>query len=166
MRNLLTVPVLSCALFLSACGFQPLHGTRANGSSVSADLARVEVAQQHGRLGQLVRNEIVAHISPAGTRSTSAYKLTFETESKVKSLVEARNTETLRHQLQLFVNFELIELSTGNQVYKGKTFSFVSFDHVEAPSTNYFALANARKRAARQTGEDIRTRLAAFFAGR
>ncbi len=47
-----------------------------------------------------------------------------------------------------------------------KTFSQVSFDRTTADFSNLQAETDAMERAAREIGNDIRTRLAAYFATR
>ena len=58
----------------------------------------------------------------------------------------------------------LMPSQTGKPVYSGKTFSQVSYDRIDAPVANLQAQVNAQERAAKETGQDIRTRLAAYLS--
>jgi len=150
---------------LAACGFQPLYGTSGlNSPSVSAKLASVAVPEQTSRVGQLIRNEILAAISPAGTNAAAGYRLDMTPLSNDDTAVEAQNTDVLRRSYRLNVSFDLVESASGKRVYTGKTFSYVAYDRTGAPFANLQARANAEERAAQEVGLDIRTRLAAYFA--
>jgi hypothetical protein len=64
--------LLAFAVLLQGCGYQPLYATRADGTSVSQDLASVSVQHQSTRVGQLVRNEIEdQHGQPARLHQTA-----------------------------------------------------------------------------------------------
>jgi LPS-assembly lipoprotein len=150
---------------LAGCGFSPLYGTSGLASaSVSQRLAGVAVPEQTTRVGQLIRNEILSAIAPAGTVAGTEYRLDMTPTTNDESTVEAQNTDVLRRSYRLSVEFELIEAASGKQVYSGKTFSYVSYDRTGAPFANQQARVNAEERAAQEVGLDIRTRLAAYFA--
>ncbi len=159
-RTLLVV----AALGLGGCGFTPLYGTPDNSSPVALKLASITVAEQDNRLGQLVRNEIISGITPAGSPGGDAYRLELQTEGSEEVAIDAINTESLRQLYRANVKFVLYDTQTGKPVYSGKTFSQVGYDRVDAPVANLQAQVNAQERAARETGQDIRTRLAAFLS--
>lgn len=153
------------AATLAACGFQPLYGTSGlEGASVSTRLSSVSVPEQTTRVGQLVRNEILSAIAPAGAANGDDYRLDLFPETSDDVAVEAQNTDVLRRSYRLSVAFDLVDTTTGKPVYSGKTFSHVSYDRTGAPFANLQARTNAEERAAREVGIDIRTRLAAYFA--
>jgi LPS-assembly lipoprotein len=166
MPRLLQGLVGLCLLaLLAGCGFQPLYGTSGlSGDSVSTKLASVAIPEQRTRVGQLIRNEILAAVAPAGTATTTVYRLDMTPKTSDDTAVEAQNTDVLRRSYRLNVSFALVESASGKQVYSGKTFSYVSYDRTGAPFANLQALANAEERAAQEAGLDIRTRLAAYFA--
>jgi len=159
-----SVAVAGLALALGACGFRPLYGTPDYGPSVSAQLAAVDVEEQHTRIGQLVRNEIVAGISPAGGGSEGSYRLILHPVADDVVAIEGSDTDAVRRTFKLIVEFQLIDTGAGKQVYAGKTFSHVSYDRVVAPVANLQAEINAQERAAKEVGTDIRLRVAAFFS--
>ncbi len=158
------IAVLLCTLAVSGCGFTPLYGTPESGSPVALKLASITVDDPTTRLGQLVRNEIVSGITPVGSAGGSAYRLELVTEDSEVVAIDGFNTESLRQHYKANVRFVLYDNDTGKPVYSGKTFSQVPYDRVDAPVANLQAQVNAQERAAIETGQDIRTRLAAYFS--
>jgi hypothetical protein len=71
-----------------------------------------------------------------------------------------------RMRLRLTVSYELLEAGSGTKVSSGKTFSAVSYDIIHQPVADLQAESNATDRAAQEVAVDIRTRLAAYMAGR
>jgi LPS-assembly lipoprotein len=164
MHSLGRILLLTSALVLSGCGFSPLYGTGPDGSSVSSQLAGISVDEQNTRLGQLVRNEIVSSVTPAGDTGGRTHRLFLEAIGSEAEAIEAINTESLRQHYTANVSFVLYDNSTGKAVYSGKTFSQVAYDRVDVPAANLQAQVNAQERAAREVGQDIRTRIAAYLA--
>lgn len=160
-------PALAAAcLMLAGCGFQPLYGTFDDGSSVAVQLASVSIPEQKTRVGQLIRNELLASIAPAGSESGNAYTLELQPEASEETAIEAFTTEVLRRAYRVNVDFRLHESASGKLLYAGKSFSQVSYDRTGTPFANLQARINAEERAAKEVGTDIRTRIAAFFATR
>jgi len=164
MRTFSRIVLVASALGLAGCGFTPLYGTTDAGSPVALKLASISVTEQDTRLGQLVRNEIVSGISPAGSAGGLAYRLELEARGSEELAISAIDTDTLRKHYRVNVSFVLYDASSGKPVYSGKTFSQVSYDRIDAPVANLQAQVNAQERAAAETGRDIRTRLAAFLS--
>lgn len=151
-------------LALSACGFQPLYATRDDGSSVSQQLAEVNVSPQTDRVGQLVRNEIVRSTRPAGTQAEDRFYLRFEARSNSQTLIDTADTVHRRLAYNLSTNFRLIDASTNKVIFSGRAFSRVPYDRLDASFSNVQARVNAEEQAAKQVGQEMRTRLAAFLA--
>lgn len=155
---------LALALAVAGCGFRPLYETRSDGTSAATELAAVTVEPQNDRTGQLVRNRLVATMSPVGSAAAPAYRLAFDAQEDTETLVLERDTQVSRRAYRLTVRFRLVDLGTGQAVYSGRTFSQVSYDRVESEFANIQARIDAAERAAREVADDIRLRLAGYFA--
>lgn len=164
MKSTAAIILAAAGLMLAGCGFQPLYGTTETGGNVAYQLASISVDPQNTRLGQLIRNEIVSGITPAGSAGGTAYRLAFTPQDSEFTSIDSVNTEPLRQQYKVNATFTLVDTSTGKPVHSGKTFSQVSYDRVDAPAANLQALTNAQERAAIEIGRDIRIRLAAYFS--
>ncbi len=158
------------ALFgLQACNtFRPLYGT--NGveeqSSVVTELSNVDIPEPKNRLQQLIRNNLISSMSPPGREGNGRYTLIIVPASDEFNLVIQRNTDVSRSSYRLKVAFSLRDGTSGRKIYSGNTFSEVSYDKITSEFANLQARNNAEERAARQVSQDIRTRLAAYFATR
>jgi LPS-assembly lipoprotein len=159
------IVVLGLFFGLTACGFQPLYGTRHDGGSAGHDLAFVAVAEQTTRLGQLIRNELIPSMAAPG-RDDDLYTLELLPRAAEEVSIQAFDTDVLRRSFRVDVDFRLIENSSGTNLYAGRTFSQASYDRTGTPFANAQARITAEERAAKEVGVDIRTRIAAFFASR
>lgn len=155
--------VLSAGFVLSACGFEPLYGTTAAGSNVAVQLSAIEIDEQNNRLGQLIRNDLLSSFT-TGPPQPSRYRLQFTAIAGSQTLVEQSNENTRRFSYRVNVEYRLIDERTGQELSAGKTFSQVSYDRTTSDFANVQAETNAMERAAKEIGNDIRTRLAAYFA--
>ena len=162
-QTILAQLFLAVGFALSACGFQPLYGTSAVGSNVAAQLSAIEIEEQDNRLGQLIRNDLLSSFT-TGPAQPSRYRLQFTAIAGSQTLVEQSNEDTRRFSYRVNVDYRLIDERTGNELSAGKTFSQVSYDRTTSDFANVQAETNAMERAAKEIGNDIRTRLAAYFS--
>ena len=160
----LRVLALGAALVVAACGFEPMYATNPAGSSVSRELASVEVVQQSTRLGQLIRNELVATIVPVGQQEAQLYTLELLPRAAEEVTIRDFDTGVLRKSFRVEAAFRLSDALSGSELYAGRTFAQASYDRTDAPFADRQARVAAEERAAREVGSDIATRLAAFFA--
>ena len=164
--NQIGLPLLLLgAVLLQGCGYQPLYATRDDGSSVSQDLASVSVEMQSTRVGQLVRNEIVRSIRPAGGAAPDRYVLKLASTGDSQTLVDTSDTVHRRLAYNLTTDFQLIDISSQKPIFSGRAFSRVPYDRLNASFTNVQARVNAEEQAAQQVGQEVRLRVAAFLAG-
>lgn len=164
--NQIGLPLLLLgAVLLQGCGYQPLYATRDGGSSVSQDLASVSVEMQSTRVGQLVRNEIVRSIRPAGGAAPDRYVLKLAATGDSQTLVDTSDTVHRRLAYNLTTDFQLIDISSQKPIFSGRAFSRVPYDRLNASFTNVQARVNAEEQAAQQVGQEVRLRVAAFLAG-
>lgn len=164
--NQIGLPLLLLgAILLQGCGYQPLYATRDDGSSVSQDLASVSVEMQSTRVGQLVRNEIVRSIRPAGGAAPDRYVLKLAATGSSQTLVDTSDTVHRRLAYNLTTDFQLIDISSQKPIFSGRAFSRVPYDRLNASFTNVQARVNAEEQAAQQVGQEVRLRVAAFLAG-
>ncbi len=170
MRCIRVGMIALAALFgLQACNnLRPLYGT--NGveeqSSVVTELSNVQIPQPQNRIQQLIRNNLISTMSPPGQEGDGRYTLVLVPQSDEFDLVIERNTDVSRRSYRLKVAFSLRDSSSGRKIYSGSTVSEVSYDKITSEFANLQAKTNAEERAARQVSQDIRTRLAAYFAKR
>jgi LPS-assembly lipoprotein len=145
---------------VSGCGFRPLY-QKGSGSD-AAVLASVDVAVIKDRIGQQLRNLLLAAFSPRGTSLHSAYKLTvILKESKVGLAIETDETAT-RANLTLSATFHLTSQRQPDLgTFTGNAFSTNSYDILTSDFATLSAENDARNRGLRSLSEEIRIRVAA-----
>jgi LPS-assembly lipoprotein len=162
------ISILGAAVVaLAVCGcssMRPLYGSSGLSSGVSTELSSIVIPEPKTRLEQLIRNDLVAAMRPAGAAGDDRYTLVLKPEAKDDKAIEAQTTDTLRKTVRLNVGFSLLDRRTSNSVYSGRTFSQVSYDETGQSFADLQARTNALERAAHEVSSDIRTRLAAHFA--
>jgi LPS-assembly lipoprotein len=157
---------LVVALGLSGCGYRPLYESSSDGRGVVTQLSGITVQEQDSRAGQLIRNNLLSSMRPAGTVTDDRFNLILAPAVIQSQLVDRQRPGIQRERLRLNVAYRLVNVATGKDVKSGKTFSTVSYDIVHEPVADLQAEANALNRAAQEVGGDIHTRLAAFMASR
>jgi LPS-assembly lipoprotein len=159
------VAVLALSLPLAGC-FKPMYASLDDGASpVIEELSRVNVAPIGERVGQRVRNELIYSFS-GGEAADLPYKLVVTLKHHVEDSVIQPTGEAITKTYELRANFTLIEVENGKVLYGGSTLSRAAFDRTTQLFANQRAELDAEERAARTVAENVKTRVAAYFASR
>lgn len=157
-----------CAAVLGGCGFRPLYQEpepSAGAVGVGRELAAVEIAPIPDRVGQLVRNDLIYHMRGSETGGTADYRLDVRLIESISELAVERTGFATRSNLRLAAVYSLVDLGTGRQLVNGRSRAISSYNIVDASFSTLTAQNAARERAAARIAEEIRVRLAAYFAG-
>jgi len=142
---------------LGGCtGFKPLYGTSGSSGSVATDISAISVDEQHTRVGQIVRNELLDGSRPGQVR----FALKLQVTEKAIDVATLSTTLGSRRRIALTAHYELIDLTTGKSVTSGDSFSNVEFNLINQPVADLQAADDARGRAGRELGQDLRLRIA------
>jgi len=149
------------ALALAGCGaYRPLYGSAGGGGNVVATLAAMDVQEQHDRAGQLVRNELLDGVASGPQR----YKLSLATSEAVIGVASMATGTASRSRYNLRAHYELYDSRDNHLLTSGDTFANAEFDTLKIPVADIQAQSDARSRAAKELGQDIRLRLAAYLS--
>lgn len=157
--------VLGFAL-LGGCGFKPLYGVTDEGGHVADELSYVAIPEKRDRLHQLIRNQLLSTMSPAGGPNGDRYRLEFVPRVDANNVVIEPDGDVSRRLYKLAVDYRLLDNGSDKVLHQGRTFSHLSYDRVRSEFANIEAEKDIRERASIQVADDIRTRLAAYFASR
>jgi LPS-assembly lipoprotein len=161
MRILLSIAMCVGLLLLAGCtSYRPLYGKGPSGEGVTTSLAAVAVPEQHTRSAQLVRNELLNSMGSAPAK----FSLKIIVAEKIVDVSTLSASNLRRKRFSLTVHYELVNNSSGVVASSGDSFSNVSFDTVRQPVADLQAASNAMERAAQEVGQDLRQRIAAYFA--
>ncbi|MCX7295543.1 MAG: LPS assembly lipoprotein LptE [Hyphomicrobiales bacterium] len=167
---------LSLAGLTAGC-FQPLYGDRSvavGGSSLSDKLSAVEVppvkaenGTRIARVGIEMRDQLLFDLTGGGPASSSAYRLDIRlTSSQVQVIVDINSARPEIQNYGINAIYSLIDNATGKQVINGTTFSRVSYN-IPGQQQRFAGdrgLIDAENRAAKVIADNIRSRLASYFA--
>ncbi|WP_169566592.1 LPS assembly lipoprotein LptE [Sneathiella limimaris] len=151
-------------LSVAACGFQPLYGRQTQNAKVTAALDQTYVLPIEGRVGQIVRNELLDRVSPKGLPSRSLYQLKVKLREVKQGLAIDKSDSTNRYNLTLIGQYTLLDSSGKTAVYKGSAQSVASYNVVDSDFANLAAEKNAQKRSAIVVAEEIHRQLSVFLS--
>ena len=146
------------------CAMRPLYGSASADGSVPDALESVTIPEADNRLGQLIRNDLVSGMRPAGSGAPDRYELVINSRSREENAVEEEDSHVARRTVRVNATFVLRDIASGKPVFQGKTFSVVAYDRTGQSFADLQAFNDAIERAARVVSTDIRTRVAAYFA--
>ncbi len=151
-------------LFLTGCGLKPLYASHDGSKNVAAELSSISIPPAENRLDQIIRNDLLSSIRPAGSGSDSRYTLELASTTKEDQAAKLNNLGADRRTVVIRVEYRLVERGSGQVVDRGRSFSRVSYDETGQSFNDLRAKDAAGERAAHEVSEDIKTRLAAHFA--
>ena len=153
------------ALLVSACGFQPLYGEGPGVPSAAvAAMAETRVALIADRAGQELRNNLLDRLTPRGQPSRPRYELQVGLAERRDNLGISRDDSATYARLTLTATFSLREVASGQVVTSGQSQWTNGFTVVASHFANLTSEADARSRALREIGEDIRQKLGLHFS--
>jgi len=143
---------------LSACGYQPLHGTRqtAQNTQMQKELSRVWVYEIRDREGQQLHNELLNLFNTKGRPKQPKYKLVINYNEGSSGLGIGKDDFATRANLFVEANFSL----SGPVSLDGTSQSVVSYNILTSPTGTEFAKRDARARAIKNVATDIHRRVA------
>ena len=161
MEKVAAIVLIIGLSFLTGCAsYRPLYGTGPSGENVTTSLAVVSVPEQHTRSAQLIRNELLSTMG----KGVSKFVLNMTITEKTIDVSTLSASSLHRKRFNLVAHYELVKSPSGAVVNSGDSFSNVSFDTVRQPVADLQAADNAMARAAQEVGQDLRQRVAAYFA--
>ncbi|MFE0752714.1 LPS assembly lipoprotein LptE [Inquilinus sp. NPDC058860] len=150
-------------LALGACGLRPLYGTNSVGTAMSDRLGQVNVGIIGDRSGQILRTELIRTLNPQGRPAQPAYDLGVALAESQQDVNLISDLTTTRKNLTMTASFVLTDRKTGQPVFSDSVSEITSFNVLADQYTTLVGERDARERALRSLGEDIRTRLALYF---
>jgi LPS-assembly lipoprotein len=153
-----TLALLSAAA-IGGCGFIPLYGA----PGVAGSLAHIQVVAPEGRVGYLLREDLddaLGHdkaapptyrLEMAIGQSRGAHGLTVSGVSQ-------------RFEVDLSVDYSLIDLATGKVAHQGHVISDISYDSTVQPYAGIAARQDTQDRVAADAASKIQLQLSAWLA--
>lgn len=159
-RTLLAVIGLSP--LVAGCGFRPLYGE--SGGAADKQLANVRVAPLADRTGQLLHNYLRDRLNPYGQPSQPTYELKVTLTQQERDLGVLEDETASRASLTLTLTYQLLALTNGAPVSTGNSVAIASYDILADRYASEISKRDALDRALVQLADDVKLRLATFFA--
>ena len=153
---------------LSGCGssgFQPLYGAAGIGAQAHEKLAQVKITPIPGRVGQVIRNDLIFQTTGGGQPQPPAYQLDIAVRETIASTLVRSDGDARSQIYNIDASFKLIRLSDKEVVLIGTSFGRAGFERFESIFSNVRARQDAEDRAARTVSQDLKSRLSAYLAG-
>ncbi len=166
MKNNLAVGLVAgMALLLAGCGFSPMYGGNGDTGAINpaADLSNFDVEITPERTAQLVRNELLRNVPPASL-GNAPYVLKLSAKMEERNLLTTSGARLRQMQLRLSADYSLLARNGKKPLTTGKTFAYAAYAVTREHLASEHARMQAEKAVARKVAEDIRRRLAIFFA--
>ncbi|NNG05688.1 MAG: hypothetical protein HKM95_16520 [Inquilinus sp.] len=158
------VLIAGAVLALAACGFRPLYADGGQDTAASAELARIEVAVIPDRSGQILRADLIDGLSPRGRPARPLYRLEVTLRERQEELGIDKTDTAVRANLFITANFSLLPADGGEPLLDRRVGLITSYNILLDEFATLTAENDARERALRQIGSDIRTQLALYFS--
>ena len=150
---------------LTGCGFKPLYATGDDDETVTSDgLAATRIQPISGRTGQQLHNLLRDRLNPAGQSTQPAYVLTVSVSQTITELGIRKDETATRANLTLTAAFTLRDTKSNSVVLSSTSVSVVSYNILDALYATTVAEKDAVERGLRVLADDIRLRLAVYFA--
>lgn len=149
---------------MGACGFSPVYGTASHGGAVGVALGNVQIDPIADRNGQVLRNNLIDRLYTDGRPASPRYRLAVALAATEEELGIQKDATATRARLRLQASYELIEISTGQVVYRTFSRSVISFNLLDSQFAVLATRQDAYDRGLTELADDIRTRLALYFA--
>jgi LPS-assembly lipoprotein len=166
------VCVGALTLSVSAC-FRPLYGSSVGGGSpVAQELAAIDVKQTQDRLGQerighYLRQEMIFELEGGGKSAEKRYSLELNLKQRIQTAIV--DTVTGRADSAMLiseVNYVLRAYGSDTPIINEKAEATASYDRNPQRFASIRAARDAEIKLSKQLAEQIRNRLAAYFATR
>lgn len=150
-------------LALAACGFHPLYAKReAPGADPVAQMAGIQVAMIENRLGQKLRNELVARLNPRGEPAAAKYVLNVHMTETVSGLAHSQDGNATLAEYTVATTFSLTANGTRAGT-SGSVRAMIASDFLGARYASVAAERDAEDRAITQTADQIVSQIAVYL---
>jgi LPS-assembly lipoprotein len=164
--------LLGLTVTAGACGFRPLYDQGGGEAGpVAAELARVAIAPVDaapldGRIGQVLRNELLRLFDPRGSGAAARYRLDIALASNSAALAISSDDTITRYNVILDATVVLVGIESGAELYRATTRAVGSYDAQRSDYGTAIAERSTREDAARDLGRRIAAMVSAVLAQR
>ena len=148
IRNLIIILVL---LFISNCGFKPIHQITETDSNFSNYTVEVQNS---------VSREIIDELNTSFTTDGEInYKAIISVNEDLNPLIINTNGTVAKYRIEIEINYQLIQLDSGDVISEGTTRGFAQYDTVDSEVSNEDTRKSMTKIAAKNALQIMSSRI-------
>ncbi|WP_350335729.1 LPS assembly lipoprotein LptE [Coralliovum pocilloporae] len=163
----------SLSIGLAGCQVQPLYSSSGTSFSsveagtTSAELASIDVEKAEDRVELETRNALIFSLTGGDAPLDRRYTLQYRVQTTIANVgFDPNLSRQTAEQVTAYASFRLYDVTTGERLFQGKSTALASYDRSNQRFANVRARRDAENRAAKEIADDIRIKLATYFAGR
>lgn len=172
LKKILTTVLLAGTL--TACGFEPLYVEKTGGddlwyynnqydADIVHEMSQIRINTAGGRMGQMIKNELIDMFNPYGAPKDAKYFLKIEAPvARTKQQALRDDITATREKVTYIVKYELWSKKKGMLV-KGKSTTILSYDLLDNPYSTTMDKKKIKKDGAKIIANDIALRVGAYF---
>tara|TARA_A100001035_G_scaffold144251_1_gene113474 strand:- start:144 stop:611 length:468 start_codon:yes stop_codon:yes gene_type:complete len=148
IRSLIIILVL---LFINNCGFKPIHRITETDSNFSNYTVEVQNS---------VSREIIDELNASFTADGEInYKAVISVNEDLNPLIINTNGTVAKYRIEIEINYQLIELDSGDVISEGTTRGFAQYDTVDSEVSNEDTRKSMTKIAAKNALQIMSSRI-------
>ncbi len=164
-RAAVVLATLLLAPALAGCGYQSLYGSGfTEDGSVADKLRAVDIGTIPGRVGQVVRNEMIFKTTGGRDAATPKYRLEIALRESAQSQLVNLQGDAKGQIFGLDADFKLVSSDDQHVILESKANSRAAYQNAVSTFANLRARRDAEDRAAKMVADSIRTQVAAFLS--
>lgn len=157
--------VVAAALALGGC-FHPLYGT-GGGKDIAAEMRAIAVDPIADRLGHYLANDLIFALHGGNEDVKPKYHLIVTTSEYVQTaLIDSVQGRATAGTLIVNASYRLVAADSAATLTSGTVTSLATYDRSEQRFANIRAAANGEIRNSGTIADQLKTRLAIYFASR
>ena len=147
----------------SSCGFEPLYSER-NNDSTQKYLDKLYIEPIPGRLGQIVRNQLLISLQVNSYVKSPLYSLFINLDTERRPVAFKLDKTITRYNLEMISEFSLVNNENGEIIFIETNRSIAAYSIVLSEFANITAAQDAERRAAIDISQQIVKRLGIYFS--
>jgi len=159
---------------ICACGFEPLYVEKTGGddlwyynnqydTDIVREMAQIKITTVSGRMGQMIKNELIDMFNPQGAPKNAKYFLKlFAPEKTTKEQALRDDITATREKVTYTVTYELWNTENGRLI-NGSSQTVLSYDLLDNPYSTTMDKKKVEKDGAKIIANDIALRIGAYF---
>ena len=154
VRRFYSIVLVMLSVYVSACGFTPVHGTRqqATFNNVST---MIQVSPVTGRFGQIFTTSLQDQLNPTRQPITPRYRLDTNLSIKESSIAIERDRTVTRYQISAIAHFTLTDTTTNSIIRTGTLKRENGYDRSDSEYATFISNREAANNAIEVLAKDV-----------